>query len=180
MNLKMRKLKFIITIVALSAVAIQGCKKEQTNFEYPYADAKSPLGIEINRSLAPVPANGESGTIVTFQAKGLKQYEGKLKFMFNGEEGEVTGVTESTITVKVPDAGSTGVTSISVSDQLVIWPIFTINGLVNADPSFRATAGANGVVNQAYPLADGRYFVIGGFNNYDKKSNTTPLNKIFK
>ncbi|WP_345208931.1 DUF5008 domain-containing protein [Mucilaginibacter gynuensis] len=176
----MRKLKFIITIIALSTVAIQGCKKEQTTFEDPYADAKSPLGIEINRSLAPVPANGESGTVVTFQARGLKQYEGKLKFMFNGEEGEVTEVTESTIKVKVPDAGSTGVTSISVSDQLVIGPIFTVNGLVNIDPSFRATAGTNGVVNQAYPLADGRYFVIGGFNNYDNKGTTTPLNRIVR
>ncbi|WPU91521.1 DUF5008 domain-containing protein [Mucilaginibacter sabulilitoris] len=175
----MRRINYIITL-ALVVFAMQACKKNKTEFSDPYGDGKPPLGVTLSRDAAPVPATGAVGTEVTFSATGLIPFKDKIKFMFNGEPGQVTEVTESTIKVKVPPFGSTGITSIAIDNQLVIGPIFKVNGLINIDPSFRATAGANNYVNQVYTLADGRNLVLGWFTNYDNKGIITPLNRIVR
>jgi hypothetical protein len=175
----MKKIKYII-ILGLAALIIQSCKKNKEVFEDPYGGGKPPLGVVLSPGATPNPAAGGPGTIVTFKASGLLPYKDKLKFMFNGEPGQITEVTESTIKVKVPDFGSTGITSVSIDDQLVLGPQFKVNGLINIDPSFRATAGANGTVSQVYALPDGRNLVLGYFTNYDNKGIITPLNRIVR
>ncbi|AYL95074.1 DUF5008 domain-containing protein [Mucilaginibacter celer] len=175
----MRRLNYIIMLVLL-ALGIEACKKDKTIYSEPYGEGKPPLGVTLSRDAVPVPAVGGVGTEVTFKATGLVAYKDKIKFMFNGEPGQVTEVTESTIKVKVPPFGSTGITSIAIDDQLVLGPLFKVSGLINIDPSFRATAGANGGVNQVYPLADGRNLVLGWFTNYDNKGIITPLNRIVR
>ncbi|SES08083.1 DUF5008 domain-containing protein [Pedobacter rhizosphaerae] len=174
----MKKFKFIIAIILLFAIAIQGCKKEEELFEDPYADAKQSLGIKISETELPTPASGIAGTEVTFKITGVLPYKDKLSFMFNGEKGEVTEVTATTIKVKVPDAGSTGVTSIAIGDQLIIGPQFIVTGLIKTDITWKATAGANGFVSQFYEMVDGRALVIGQFNNFDNKGIITPINRI--
>jgi hypothetical protein len=175
----MRRINYIITL-ALTVLTMQACKKDKTEFSDPYGDGKPPLGVTLSRDAIPVPATGAVGTEVIFKATGLVPYKDKIKFMFNGEPGQVTEVTESTVKVKVPPFGSTGITSIAIDDQLVIGPIFKVTGLINIDPSFRATAGANNFVNQVYTLADGRNLVLGWFTNYDNKGIITPLNRIVR
>jgi len=174
----MKKFKFIIAIMFLFAIAIQGCKKEEELFEDPYADAKQSLGIKISETELPTPSSGIAGTEVTFKITGVLPYKDKLSFMFNGEKGEVTEVTATTIKVKVPDAGSTGVTSIAIGDQLIIGPQFIVTGLIKTDITWKATAGANGFVSQFYEMVDGRALVIGQFNNFDNKGIITPINRI--
>ncbi|WP_421941249.1 DUF5008 domain-containing protein [Pedobacter sp.] len=174
----MKKFKFIIAIMFLFAIAIQGCKKEEELFEDPYADAKQSLGIKISETELPTPSSGIAGTEVTFKITGVLPYRDKLSFMFNGEKGEVTEVTATTIKVKVPDAGSTGVTSIAIGDQLIIGPQFIVTGLIKTDITWKATAGANGFVSQFYEMVDGRALVIGQFNNFDNKGIITPINRI--
>ncbi|MDR6941023.1 DUF5008 domain-containing protein [Mucilaginibacter pocheonensis] len=176
----MRKIKLILILVALWALAGQSCKKEQKTFEDPYADGKSPLGAELSRNTVPVPASGVAGTEVTFKATGLLPFKDKLKFMFNGEPGDIVSVTETQIKVKVPAAGSSGITTIAIGDQLILGPEFTVTGFIKFDPSFRATLGANGFVSQVFELVDGRNLVIGGFTNYDNKGIVTPLNRIVR
>ncbi|SDE70001.1 protein of unknown function [Mucilaginibacter pineti] len=175
----MRKFKFII-ILALAAIAVQSCKKSQTDFPDPYSGAKQPLGVDLNRAVVPVPASGIVGTTVVFKATGLVPFKDKVKFMFNGEEGTVVSITATEITVKVPNNASTGITSLSIDDQLVLGPQFTVSGYISIDPSFRATLGANGFVSQVYNLVDGRNIVIGGFNNYNNKGLVTPTNRIVR
>jgi hypothetical protein len=175
----MKKIKYII-IFALAALVIQSCKKAQESFEAPYADGKPPLGVTLNRDAIPSPASGAVGTEITFKAAGLIPFKDKLKFMFNGEEGQITEVTATSIKVKVPPFGSSGITSIAIDDQLVLGPLFKVNGLINIDPSFRATLGANNYVSQIFPLADGRNLVVGRFTNYDNKGIVTPLNRIVR
>lgn len=175
----MRKFTYILAFV-FAALMVQSCKKETENYADPYSDGKSPLGIEISRTVAPVPAEGDPGTSVTFQAKGLVPYKDKLVFMFNGEVAEVTAVTETSITVKVPDFGSSGVTTIAVDDQLVVGPRFTVNGIIKIDPSFKATSGTNNYVNTVYKLVDGRNLVLGAFTNYNNSGTITPLNRIVR
>ncbi|MCC8408090.1 DUF5008 domain-containing protein [Mucilaginibacter sp. UR6-1] len=169
----------IYTIILLVAIiGSQGCRKEKVELTDPYADGKDALGINLNRDADPVPAAGSPGTEVTFKVTGLMPYKDKARFMFNGEQAEIVSITDAAIKVKVPEWGSTGITSIVIDDQLVIGPEFKVNGLVNIDPSFRTTAGTNGSVSQVFPLADGRNLVIGSFTNYDNKGIIIPINRI--
>lgn len=167
-------------IIAVMAIAVQGCKKTDTVYEDPYANAKPPLGITLDRDIPPDPVSGIAGTKVHFQAAGLIPYKDKLSFLFNGEKAEIVSITETGIDVKVPAGASSGVTSINVDDQLVIGPQFSVLGLLKLDPTFRAQGGTNNLVTGVYPLADGRNIVIGFFTNYDNKGYVAPLNRIVR
>lgn len=167
-------------IIAVMALAIQGCKKTDTVYEDPYANPKPPLGIKLDRDVPPNPSSGIAGTTVHFVATGLIPFKDKLSFLFNGEKAEIVGITESGIDVKVPAGASSGVTSINVDDQLVLGPQFSVIGLIKIDPTFRAQAGANNAVASVYQLADGRNIVYGNFTNYDNKGYVAPLNRIVR
>jgi len=175
----MKTFSYFLVIVLLAAAA-SGCKKTDTVYEDPYANPKPPLGIKLDREAPPVPASGIAGTTVHFQATGLGPYKDKLSFLFNGEKGEVVSITETGIDVKVPAGASSGITSISVDDQLVLGPPFSVLGFIKIDPTFRAQAGANSSVESVYPLADGRNIMIGFFTNYDNKGYVAPLNRIVR
>jgi len=175
----MKKLGYFL-IIAVLALALKGCKKVDTIYEDPYANPKTPLGITLDRAIAPSPSSGIAGTTVHFQATGLPAYKDHLTFLFNGEKAEITNITETGIDVKVPPAASSGITSINVDDQLVIGPSFTVIGYIKIDPTFRAQAGANNPVTRVYPLADGRKLVLGFFTNYDNKGFVAPLNRIVR
>ncbi|WP_265851909.1 DUF5008 domain-containing protein [Pedobacter sp. PF22-3] len=174
----MKKIKFIFTIITLLALSFQGCKKADDVIPDPYADAKSPLGVAISQTDVPVPAVGVVGTSVVIKASGFDKYKDQLTFMFNGEKAEVVNVTATEITVKVPESGSSGVTSIAIGDQLFIGPTFTVKGLIQIDPTFKAVAGTNGYVSQVYEMVDGRAIVVGNFTNFDNKGGVVPINRI--
>jgi hypothetical protein len=174
----MKKIKFIFAIITLIAFSFQGCKKADEVLPDPYADAKSPLGVTISQTDIPVPAIGLVGTTVTVKAAGFDKYKDQLSFMFNGEKAEVVSVTATEIKVKVPENGSTGVTSIAIGDQLFIGPTFTVTGLIQIDPTFKAIAGTNGYVSQVYEMPDGRAIVVGNFTNFDNKGGVVPINRI--
>lgn len=174
----MKKIKCMLIVFFLCSLVIQGCKKEEELGSDPYADGKAALGIGISQTLLPVPAEGIVGTTVTVKATGLLPYKDQLTFMFNGEKAQVLSVTASEITVKVPDAGSTGITSIAIGDQLILGPQFTVTGIIKNDITWKATAGTNGYVSQFYEMQDGRALVIGAFNNYDNKGIITNINRI--
>ena len=174
----MKKIKYTLILFFLCALAIQGCKKGEELGSDPYADGKASLGIGISQTLLPVPSEGIVGTTVTVKATGLLPYKDQLIFMFNGEKAQVVNITASEITVKVPDGGSTGITSIAIGDQLILGPQFIVSGLIKNDITWKATAGTNGYVSQFYEMLDGRALVLGGFNNYDNKGIITPINRI--
>lgn len=174
----MKKIKYMLIVFFLCSLVIQGCKKEEELGSDPYADGKAALGISMSQTLPPVPAEGIVGTTVTVKATGLLPYKDQLSFMFNGEKAQVLSVTASEITVKVPDAGSTGNTSIAVGDQLILGPQFTVTGIIKNDITWKATAGTNGYVSQFYEMQDGRALVIGSFSNYDNKGIVTNINRI--
>ncbi|QIL40034.1 DUF5008 domain-containing protein [Pedobacter sp. HDW13] len=174
----MKKIKYMLIVFFLCSLVIQGCKKEEELGSDPYADGKAALGIGISQTLLPVPAEGIVGTTVTVKATGLLPYKDQLSFMFNGEKAQVLSVTATEITVKVPDAGSTGITSIAIGDQLILGPQFVVTGIIKNDVTWKAIAGTNGYVSQFYEMLDGRALVIGAFNNYDNKGIITNINRI--
>jgi len=174
----MKKIKLIFAVITLLALSFQGCKKADDVIPDPYADAKSPLGVAISQTDVPVPAAGIVGTAVVIKASGFDKYKDQLTFMFNGEKAEVVSVTATEITAKVPESGSTGVTSIAIGDQLFIGPTFTVSGLIQIDPTFKAITGTNGYVSQVYEMLDGRNIVVGNFTNFDNKGGVVPINRI--
>jgi len=174
----MKKINLILLAIATLIISLQGCKKEEEVYPDPYANGKAPLGVILKQDEAPVPTSGISGTEVTFKATGLMEYKDRLSFLFNGEKAQIIEVTATTIKVKVPEAGSTGVTSIAIGDQLIIGPRFSVVGLIKPDVTWKPVAGANGSVSQFYEMADGRALVIGTFNNYDNKGFAIPINRI--
>src|SRR5690606_9713327 len=101
-------------------------------------------------------------------------------FRFNGEEADIVEVTDSGIKAVVPDYASSGVTSISVGDRVVFGPIFSVDGLLSIDPTFRAVNGTNGGILQRMVTDDGKIFFVGDFTNYDNKGVIRPINRIVR
>ncbi|EDM33855.1 hypothetical protein PBAL39_03262 [Pedobacter sp. BAL39] len=170
----------IAVIFSVFSLLLTGCTKEAEVYEEPYGQGKSPLGIKINTTQVPTPASGLPGTNLTISATGLMPYKDQIVFRVNGEQATVTEVTESGITVVVPDYASSGVTSISVGDQVVFGPIFKVNGYLSLDPTFRAINGANNAVMQRYLTDDSKVIFVGAFNNYDNKGLVKPINRIVR
>lgn len=169
-----------VLIFALTIFIIGGCKKSEEVFDPPYQSGKPPLGIKINETQKPVPDEGEPGTVVTIQATGLVQYKDKLVFMFNGEKADITEITETGISVKVPATASSGVTSMLIGENIVFGPDFKVTGRINFDPTFRVVNGTNGAVAAALKLVEGKYYFVGGFTNYDNKGTAVPINRLVR
>ncbi len=176
----MKKVKYILSTLALFFVVLAGCKNDKNVFENPYSGAKESLGISISRDLVPDPKNGDAGTSVFVKVTGLVPYKLRLKFLFNGVEAKILSVTETGITAEVPENASSGVTSIVVDNQVIIGPEFIVNGLVNIDPTFLTKIGTNRHINQYYKLTNDRNILVGAFSDYDNKGLLSPLNRILK
>jgi len=175
MRLSVYKFGLYISVLCFFVLS---CTKTAEQFGEPYPEGKAPLGITIDRAQIPSPATGSPGTTVTIAAKGLLPYKDQLVFRFNGEEGQISEVTEDGISVVVPDFASTGITSLSVGDIITFGPEFTVNGKIKVDPTFTATQGTNNAVGQLYFTEDDKMIVIGGFTNYNNKGVVRPINRI--
>jgi hypothetical protein len=182
-NINVMKLKYTGLLIVFTGLLLGSCKKAQTVFDNPYAGGKANLNIVTNAQQIPVPASGTAGTPVTIAATGLVPYykAGKLTFLFNGQLAEITAVTETGITVKVPGKASTGVTTFVVDGQVVFGPLFTVIGKVNLDPTFVAVAGTDGPVYKAYPIPlSTQLLIVGNFGNYDNKGQVKRLGRIVR
>lgn len=176
--MKILKRNSAIMASLLLLLALTSCKKAADQFSEPYPVSNEGLGIKMDRITPPQPSIGAPGTLVKVAVTGLIPYKDKLVFMFNGQKAEVTEVTASYITVKVPDLASTGVMSIAVDDVIVFGPSFKVNGLINLDPTFKVPNGANNTVKQVLDLSDGKHLIVGGFTNYNNKGAIRPINRI--
>ena len=176
----MRKVKYLLSFIIMAALLFHSCTKKEQVYKDPYENGRKPLGIIINPDTPPIPDNGIANTEVSISVTGHMPYKDGLMIMFNGEKAEIIDIKETFIKVKVPLNASSGYISIAVGDQLVIGPLFTVNGLINIDPSFVAKAGTDRTVTQFYGLQDGRYLLTGHFTNYDNKGIVSPLNRIVK
>jgi hypothetical protein len=171
-------IKVIAIIISAFTMFMAGCSKEKEVFSEPYGEGKNPLGIKLNATQLPVPESGLPGSSISINVTGLLPY--KLIFRINGEQAVVTEITETGLKATVPDMGSSGVTSISVGDQVVFGPIFKVTGFLVPDPTFRAVNGTNGYISQYYITDDSKVFLVGNFNNYDNKGVIKPINRIVR
>jgi hypothetical protein len=166
----------IITTAVLLMLVIAACKKAD-KFDDPYAGGQEPLGVQLSTEI-PAPSEAAPGTMITFKGKGLLKHKDALRFNFNGEAGEILKVDSAAIQVKVPVTASTGVTSITIGDQIFFGPLFRVRGNLDIDNNYKVVVGANSWVSDVYRYADGRLLLIGDFLDYERKGIVRPISRI--
>jgi hypothetical protein len=174
----MKRIKYNGLLLTFFILLLAACKEEEEEFVNPYSGGKAPLGIVTNAQQVPVPDEGAFGTEVSIEAAGLMPHKNKLRFLFNGEEGEIVSVSSTGIKVKVPKRASTGITSFVVDGQLVFGPTFKVLGKISVDPTFVSVNGANNSVLNSFVNDGGNIILMGNFTNYDNKGLIKPINRI--
>ncbi|MGV8878764.1 MAG: DUF5008 domain-containing protein [Sphingobacteriaceae bacterium] len=172
------KFRYFSLIMVLLIALFSSCKEKDTVFDDPYSGGVAPLGIKVDPQQIPSPAAGIAGTTVTIAVQGLMPHKDKLSFLFNGQTADIVEITDSEIKVKVPGKASSGITTFEVDGQLVFGPKFTVLGLVNLDPTFKAINGTNDMINKAVQVTGGNWFLLGDFTNYDNKGVVKAINRI--
>ncbi|WP_413666893.1 DUF5008 domain-containing protein [Mucilaginibacter sp. Mucisp86] len=163
--------------LVLLVIAQVSCKKSSILQEDPYGGGKSPLGIKFTGE-EPTPNSGSSGDAVTFKIKGLLSHKDNFQFLVNEIEAKVTALTDSTVTVTIPDNASSGGTTVIADGQSFFGPKFTVDGKVSIDASFKVVNGTNGAINDLLQTTDGSYLLVGGFTNFESQAPSTPVNHI--
>jgi uncharacterized delta-60 repeat protein len=166
----MNKTKYIICAFLLAALS--SCYKEQDISDDPYVGGKEPLGVLFS---AEDPDIGvvRPGDIVVLKVKGVSSYISKgLEFFINNEKSEIVEVTDSTLSVKVPELVSSGGTSIHVQNQVFFGPRLQIDGNISIDKNFNYLKGSNGPIYDFSPFQGG-YLLVGSFSDYAGATTTT-------
>ncbi|WP_126248383.1 DUF5008 domain-containing protein [Chitinophaga rhizosphaerae] len=166
-----------ILCFALVVLGALSCRREKETYPNPYEGGRQPLGIKFLDE-PPSVSEAEPGTIVSFKVTGLVPYRQQLSFSFNGQVAEVTELDSMHLSAKVPAMASSGNVQIVVGDQAFFGPVFNVLGKIEKDITFRANIGTNGPISKMLELADGRWLLIGGFNDYENKGAISPLNRI--
>ncbi|MCX2452738.1 DUF5008 domain-containing protein [Pedobacter sp. PLR] len=175
-HVKIARLTLLLLIMA--AVTFS-CKKKEGIGEDPYGGGKLPLGVSF-ADAGDIAGSGVAGDLATIKVRGLLAYQGKFEFFINEVKTEITGLTDSTLNVVVPENASSGGTTIVLDGQTFFGPKFTIEGKVSLDATFKANNGSNGTIADIVSLQDGNYLLVGYFTNYQGKAASAPINGIVK
>ena len=148
----------------------------------PYGGGKEPLGIKLLAE-APTPSSGVPGDTVIFRAKGLLNWcdpaAGRYDFtMYMGEErADIITATDTTLTVRVPQELSTGITYLVLQNQVFYGPTFTVNGNLSVDKEFglyknqRQFAGTIYDAVESNQKGQGGTFYLVGDMSYNIENN---------
>jgi len=169
-------MKMTFSAALAMVLLIAACKKEKV-YNDPYAGGKEPLGVQLSTEI-PAPAEAAPGTLITFKGKGLLKHKDAIRFNFNSEAGEIVKVDSSGIQVKVPPTASTGVTSVTIGNEIFFGPLFRVKGNLDIDPNYKVVVGTNGWVRDVHRFADGRMLLIGDFLDYERKGIVRPISRI--
>ena len=142
------------------ALFMAGCNvdEEDSIKEDPYAGGREPLEVKL-LSEKPSPESAGPKEKVTFQAAGLAKYcheeDGTYDFDFyiSDERCKIESATDSTLTVIVPDAVSSGTTYLVLENQIFYGPYFKVLGSVSVDEGFEyyKTGTYGGVIYSCVP-----------------------------
>lgn len=162
---------------AFACMSLFSCTKEKNIIHGGiYEDGPKPL-VQF-QDVQPQPEDGKVGTDVTFSVTGLGDKKDKFTFYLNQVPAEVTSVSDSTITVKVPENASSGAASILINGQTYYGPIFAVDGKVSIDPTWKAVNGANNGISQILRKPDGNYLITGFFTDYENEKASKPVNHL--
>lgn len=149
-----------IVCLAVCTLVVVGCNEEEANSikEDPYAGGRAPLEVKL-LSEKPSPESAGPREKVTFKAAGLAKYchpeEEAFDFDFyiSDEKCKIESATDSTLTIVVPEAVSSGTTYLVLENQIFYGPYFSILGSVSIDEGFEyyKTGPYNGLIYSCVP-----------------------------
>ena len=141
--------------LAVCVLALAGCNEDEANSikEDPYAGGRAPLEVKL-LSEKPSPESAGPREQVIFKASGLAKYchpeEDTFDFDFyiSDEKCKIESATDSTLTIVVPEAVSSGTTYLVLENQIFYGPYFSILGSVSIDEGFEyyKTGPYNGLI----------------------------------
>lgn len=165
-------LKFVWILLAIM-LGFSACRKADELPIDPYAGGKQALGIKFN-----LVAPKADGNQLTYKVTGLLPYKDRVKFYINEVEAIINTITETEVTVTLPDNVSSGGSNLIVDGQIFFGPSVNIKGKTELDASFNAY-GSNGSINQIYPLQNGNLMLVGSFTDYASNASTKqPVNRL--
>ena len=173
-HLEFKRTNAWLFMLLILSVIFTSCKKDKIKAVEVYPDAPGALVKFLEGN--PNPASGSEGSIVVFNVKGLKDKLGKFDFFINQTKAEVIGVTDNTVTVKIPANASTGGASVIINGEVYFGPIFTVRGKVSIDPTFNSDSYvSNGAINEMISWDASTYLISGSFTDYQKQANIEVL-----
>jgi len=172
----MRNLFSIIAAGLLLSMVISGCEKDET-FSDPYGGGQSLLPIRFSNK-APTPSRGVAGQDMTFYVTGLRSASAKeIKFLASDLEAGIKNITDSTITITLPQNVSSGAASLRVDGQVFQGPNIFIEGKLYRDATFKSGIGTNGSIFDILP-DNGQYIIAGRFSSYGLNAGLSSITKI--
>lgn len=171
--------RLFLMLFMLMATLVFSCKKNNPIGDDPYGGGKLPLGVSFDNLLEDA-GTGLPGDQAMVKVRGLLAYKGKFEFMINEIKAEIVDLTDSTLTVTVPENASSGGTSIVLDGQTFFGPKFTIEGRTSIDATFKVKNGADATISDIVPTPDGNYIIVGAFSDYEGKAAANPVNGIAK
>lgn len=147
-SLIFKSITIISVVLALMFVA---CNSDDPIGDDPYGGGKAPLGIRLLTEL-PSPSQAFPGDLVIFKASGLERYIHKdsdsydFDFYISNELAEIVSATDTTITVKVPESLSSGISHMMLDGQVFYGPKLTVLGNVSIDRGYGLRDGIPGTV----------------------------------
>lgn len=146
--------------LAVCMLALAGCNEDEVNSikEDPYAGGRPPLEVKL-LSEKPSPESAGPREKVTFKAFGLAEYCHPEKdtfdfdFYISDEKCKIESATDSTLTIIVPEAVSSGTTYLVLENQIFYGPYFSILGSVSIDEGFEyyKTGPYSGLIYSCVP-----------------------------
>jgi len=167
----------IFIFLVISGILFSCQKNVTISGTNPYAGGKEALGVAFTGQY-PIPQSATPGDSVVFQVKGLLAYKDSFSFFINGQQTQVLDLTDSLITVKVPDNVSSGIATIKVEGEIYFGPRLAIINKVSIDKNFAINIGTDGTINDYRAFSSG--FVLGGsFSNFQNKLDWwSPFNNM--
>lgn len=172
----------IVGIVSLFFLWV-GCNEDEKNsiHDDPYAGGREPLVVKLLNE-KPDPEIAGPKEEVTFQASGLAKYcnpeEGRYEFEFyiSDERCEIVTATDSTVTIIVPDALSSGASYLVLNNQIFYGPYFKVSGSVSLDEGFTyyKTGPYAGIIYSCLPWVQNtaltsEFYFFGDFRQASNK-----------
>lgn len=167
---------FTLSLAVLQAMT--GCDKKTNYGTDPYGEKLIPLGVKFADQL-PNPSQAKPGASVTYQIEGADKYP-NLEFFVNNVKVNVENVSDTTITIKLPEVISTGGAKIVIDGQTFAGPITQILGKVAIDPTFTPGTGTNGPIYKIKHLTNGQILLGGYFSDYNGNNSLGDINSLVR
>lgn len=176
----------VAAILCLGMIVLleMGCNEDDNIMNDPYSSGREPLKVKL-LDKTPSPEAAAAQETVTFYASGLENYchkeENKYDFEFYiaDERATVLEATDSTVTIRVPDNVSSGLTYMVLEEQIFYGPNFKILGSVSIDEGYsyykkdgKIVGPYSGTIYNCLPWCKNTEQVSGFYMAGDFRKNT--------